>query len=286
MTEDEAREYLERVRWGNEPACFRCGALNPYKINRRSQKGVYRCRECKRDFTVTTGTVFERSHVSIKNWIMAASLMSASKKGISAHQIHRMLNVTYKTAWFIMHRLRFAMSQPPAQAKLNGIVEVDETYIGGKARGKRGRGAAKKSIVVSLVEREGSVRSKHVEMLTADELKGYIRENVEKDADIMTDDFKSYKGLDKEYKSHNIIKHSKKEYVKGKIHTNTVEGFFRLLKRGVRGSFHHVSGLHLHRYLSEFVFRWNSAKCPIVKELVCFWEALRASGLCTVTHHR
>ena len=151
LTEDGARLYLEKVRWGNEPSCFRCGGTNPYKINRKSQSGVYRCRECKKDFTVTTGTVFERSHVSIKNWLMAAALMAASKKGISAHQIHRMLGVTYKTAWFIMHRLRFAMAQPPMKQKLTGIVEVDETYIGGKARGKRGRGAANKEVVVSLL---------------------------------------------------------------------------------------------------------------------------------------
>jgi len=188
---------------------------------------------------------------------MAASLISASKKGISAHQIHRMLGVTYKTAWFIMHRLRFAMVQPPVKEKLKGTIEIDETYVGGKARGKRGRGAANKQVVVSLVQRNGTVRSKHMQKLTADELKGYIRENVHKDSELMTDDFKSYKGLDKEFKSHDIIKHSKNEYVKGNIHTNTIEGFFSLLKRGVKGTFHHVSGLHLHRYLSEFDFRWN-----------------------------
>lgn len=262
LTEDEAREYIEQVRWNGEPVCIHCGTVNPYKINRKTQKGVYRCRskECAKQFTVTVGTVFERSHIPLNKWLMATALMAASKKGISAHQIHRMLGVTYKSAWFMMHRLRFAMTQTPMQEKLKGVVEVDETYIGGKAKGKRGRGADKKQIVVSLVQRDGTVRSKHVQMLTANELKGYIRENVDKDCEIMTDDFKSYKGLDKEFKKHNIIKHSKREYVKGNIHTNTVEGFFGLLKRGVKGSFHHVSGEHLHRYLAEFDFRWNRRK--------------------------
>ena len=250
-------EYFEKVRWGDNPACPRCGGAEPYRINAKRRNGLWTCKACRRQFTVTVGTVFERSHISLKKWLMAICLITASKKGISAHQIHRMLGVTYKTAFFMMHRLRYAMAQLPVKEKLNGTVEVDETYIGGRARGKRGRGADKESIVVSLVERNGIVRSKHVEMLKADELKGYIRENVSNDSDIMTDDFKSYKGLDKEFKSHDIIKHSKKEYVKGNIHTNTIEGFFSLLKRGVKGTFHHVSGLHLHRYLSEFDFRWN-----------------------------
>ncbi len=259
LNEESARAYLEQVRWSGEPSCHRCGGLNPYVINRSNQAGVYRCRECKKDFTVTTGTVFERSHVPLKTWIMAASLMAASKKGISALQISRMLDITYKTAWFVMHRLRYAM-QVTESVKLDGVVEVDETYIGGRKRGsKRGRGTSKMP-VVSLVQRDGSVRSLHIERLTANNLKEYIRENVDTDADVMTDDFKSYKGLDKEFKSHGVIKHSNKEYVRGDVHTNTVEGFFSLFKRGITGAFHHISKMHIDKYLAEFDFRYNRRK--------------------------
>lgn len=257
FTEDEAREYFEKVRWDDNPACPRCGGAEPYRINSKRRKGLWTCKACRQQFTVTIGTVFERSHISLKKWLMAICLITASKKGISAHQIHRMLGMTYKTAFFMMHRLRYAMAQFQVKEKLNGTIEVDETYIGGRARGKRGRGADKKSIVVSLVERNGMVRSKHVDTLKANELKRHIRENVTENSNIMTDDFKSYKGLDKYFKSHNIIQHSKKQYVKGIVHTNTAEGFFSLLKRGINGTFHHVSQKHLHRYLSEFDFRYN-----------------------------
>ena len=263
LSEDEVRECFENARWPDGTHCPRCGSNSPYKITpkkgSKTRKGLYTCSSCRKQFTVTVGTVFESSHVSLKKWLMAICLMSASKKGISAHQIHRMLGITYKSAWFMMHRLRYAMTQLPLKEKLCGTVEVDETYIGGKGH-KRGRGSEKKMIVVSLVERNGDVLSKHAETVTTKELKGYIRDNVDKDSEIMTDEFRSYKGLDKEYKRHGVINHGKKQYVNGDIYTNTAEGYFSLLKRGINGIFHHVSKKHLHRYLNEFDFRWNLRK--------------------------
>jgi len=249
LTEDEARELLEKERWNGEPACPHCGGIEPYKLTpkagSKTRKGLWKCKACRKQFTVTVGTVFEGSRIPIKTWLMAVSLIVSSKKGISAHQIHRMFGVTYKTAWFMMHRIRYAMTQPVLKAKLKGTVEVDETYIGGKRRGgKRGRGADK-MIVVSLIERNGEVVSKSFDMLTANELQDHIKEQVDKEARIMTDEFKSYKGLDKHFREHQTVKHGNKEYVRGEVYTNTAEGFFSLLKRGVNGTFHHISKQHL-----------------------------------------
>jgi transposase-like protein len=184
--------------------------------------------------------------------------MNSSKKGMSFHQMHRMLQVTYKTAWFMTHHIRYAMKTIfPTDDKFSGVVEVDETYVGGKGRGKRGRGSGTKAPVFSLVERNGRVMSTPVDRVTSANLKSIIRQNVDKSTTIMTDDFASYRGLGKEFAQHCIIKHSTGEYVRGDIHTNTIEGYFSLLKRGIIGVYHHVSKHHLHRYLSEFDFRYN-----------------------------
>jgi len=262
LTEDEARELLEKERWNGEPACPHCGGVEPYKltpkVGSKTRKGLWKCKACRKQFTVTVGTVFEGSRIPIKTWLMAVSLIVSSKKGISAHQIHRMFGVTYKTAWFMMHRIRYAMTQPVLKAKLEGVVECDETYLGGRRRGgKRGRGTDK-MIVVSLVERKGEVVSKSFDMLTANELQDHIKEQVDKEARIMTDEFKSYRGLDKHFREHQTVKHGNKEYVRGEVYTNTAEGFFSLLKRGVNGTFHHISKQHLPFYLNEFDFRWNN----------------------------
>jgi len=184
--------------------------------------------------------------------------MVASKKGMSAHQLHRMLGIAYRSAWFMAHRLRWAMTQEPLRSKLSGIVEVDETYIGGVVRGKgKGPHADMKASVVALVERNGRVRPIHVQKVTGATLHAAIHANVEKSADIMTDDAQAYSGLRPFFGSHETVNHSAKEYVRGNVHTNTAEGFFANLKRGIHGTFHHVSKGHLHRYLSEFEFRYN-----------------------------
>ncbi|MHA1343772.1 MAG: IS1595 family transposase [Promethearchaeota archaeon] len=266
LTEDEAREYLEKIRWSGNIACVHCGSMAVYKLNpkpnskRPVRKGVYKCKDYRKQFTVTVGTIFEGSHVPLRKWLIAIALICASKKGISVHQLHRMLGITYKSAWFIAHRIRYAMTKNNADEKLNGIVEADETYIGGKSKGKRGHGAKKKTAVFTLIERKGNVHSQIAERITSKNLKNVIRKNVDFNSIMITDDFSSYIGLDKEYKEHYIIKHSEKEYVRGNVHTNTVEGYFSILKRGINGIYHRVSKKHLNFYLKEFDFRYNFRK--------------------------
>ncbi len=264
--DDSARKLLEKLRWHDGVICPHCGSDKAYKLqgkpnsNRPVRKGVWKCKACRRQFTVTVGTIFEDSHIPLHKWLLAINLLCSSKKGFSAHQLHRTLKVTYKSAWFMAHRIRYAMGQPPLVDKLQGIVEADETYIGGKARGKRGRGAENKVPVFALVERGGDVRSFKTERVTAKNLKGVIREHVTKDSTIMTDEFLAYKGLDKEFADHQTVSHGAKEYVRGNAHTNTAEGYFSLLKRGIIGTYHHISKQHLNQYLNEFNFRYNSRK--------------------------
>lgn len=222
--------------------------------------GIYNLSDCKKQFTVTVETIFEGSHIPLRTWLTAIALMCASKKGISAHQLHRMLGITYKNAWFMAHRIRYGMTKDNIAEKLNGTVKADETYIGGKAKGKRGRGAKKKTAVFTLIERNGEVRSQITEKVTAKNLKGIIRENVDINSIMITDEFGSYIGLGNEYKEHFVINHGKKEYVRGDVHTNTVEGYFSLLKRGINGIYYHVSKKHLNFYLKEFDFRYNLRK--------------------------
>lgn len=193
--EEAARKFLEEKRWANGAVCPHCGSLEIYTLKPKPQsknpvrKGVYKCKACRNQFTVTVGTIFEDSHIPLNKWLLAINLLCSSKKGMSAHQLHRMLGITYKSAWFMAHRIRYAMTQPPLVDKLQGIVEADETYIGGKAHGKRGRGAANKTPVFALVERNGRVCSFKTDKVTAKNLKEKIRENVDKDSTVMTDEF-------------------------------------------------------------------------------------------------
>jgi transposase-like protein len=266
LIEDAAREYLERLRWPNGAVCPHCGVIGAYKLQPKAdstkpvRKGVWKCKACRKQFTVTVGTIFEDSHIPLYQWLSAIQFLCASKKGISAHQLHRMLNITYKSAWFMAHRIRYAMEQPPLNKKLQGIIEADETYIGGKARGKRGRGAENKTPVFALVQRDGDVRSFKAERVTSKNLKQIIREHVSKDSTVMTDEFRSYKGLGKEFANHQTVSHGTGEYVRDNAHVNTAEGYFSLLKRGIIGTYHHISQQHLARYLAEFNFRYNSRK--------------------------
>lgn len=269
--ETNARRILEGLRWPNGPICPRCGAegyaLKP-KAESKSpvRPGVYKCRKCRKQFTVTVGTIFEDSHIPISKWLLTIHLMCASKKGISAHQIHRMLGVSYKSAWFMCHRVRYAMTRPPLVDKLVGIVEADETFIGGKPRLGQVRSksdarkwADRKAPVVSVLQRDGEVRSFHVRV-TEENLRKVLTENVAPEARLMTDGRGAYRRIGRAFPSHEKVDHSTGEYVRGDVTTNTVEGYFGLLKRGVHGTYHHVGSQHLSRYLAEFDFRWNARK--------------------------
>ncbi len=266
LTEDEARTILENILWPAGPVCPHCKSRNATRIAAKSMKvrdGLLQCNECRGQFTVTVGTVMHRSHITLRQWVQAFHAMCASKKGVSALQLQRNLGLkSYQAAWHLAHRVRFAMRQGPLRKALKGTVEVDETYVGGKSRiGKRGRGSERKTPVVVLVERGGKMRTKVVECVSAKELKGVIRDNVKKSAAIMTDEFSSYRGLGREFRGgHATVNHGDKEYVRGTVHVNTAESFFALLKRGVHGTFHHVSKTHLHRYCDEFGFRWDHRK--------------------------
>ncbi len=281
--EDKARGFLEKLRWPEGPICPHCGELDnayrlepkPSKKGKHVRKGVWKCGGCREQFTVTVGTIFEDSHIPLSKWLLAYHLLCASKKGMSAHQLHRMLKVTYRSAWFMAHRIRYTMAQEPLSSKLNGIIEIDETYVGGKLRigpqsmkpGERPKDrpapTSNKAAVVSVLQRGGRVQSRHVERITAENLKPVIHQMVAEDAHVMTDSGTVLAGALMGRK-HDQVNHSAKEYVRYEdgvcISTNTIEGYFATLKRGVNGVYHHVGKQHLHRYLSEFDFRYNSRK--------------------------
>ena len=265
--ENAAREHLEAVCWPDGPVCPHCRATAEViaKVGgKRHRPGLYYCNGCKGQFTVTVGTVCERSKIPLHKWVLAMHLLCASKKGMSSHQLHRMLGVTYKTAWFMSHRLREAMREPagPAGGGLGGqnkVVEADETFVGGKARNaKRGKPVPKKEPVVSLVERDGRVRSFHLTEVTAKTLRPILVTQIDRKSYLMTDESGSYVEVGREFGGHGTVNHSIEEYVRGGFwHTNTVEGYFALLKRGIIGVYHHVSQQHLKRYVGEFDFRYN-----------------------------
>jgi transposase-like protein len=268
--EDQARVFLECLRWPKGVVCPHCGKIgSAYRLKPTSngkthvRHGVWKCSSCNKQFTVTIGTIFEDSHIPLSKWLLAYYLLCSSKKGMSAHQLHRMLGVTYKSAWFMAHRIRYSMRSEPLRSKLKGIVEVDETYVGGKQKGPGRPGPeSNKSPVVSLVERRGRVRSFPIGRVTSNNLREVMTGNIRPSAKIMTDDFKSYDFVRTNFASHDVIDHSEGKYVRraGRrfIHTNTAENFFSILKRGVTGIYHHWSKHHLHRYLSEFDFRYNA----------------------------
>jgi transposase-like protein len=257
---------MEKQRWGAHPACPRCGDLSVYQMkdskNGERQAGYrWRCHGCKEQFTVRIGTVFEESRIPLRHWCFAFWRASTSKKGVSALEIKRQTGLSYKSALFMMHRIRFAMNESDP-SPLAGTVEVDEVFIGGKARhfnNSRKTRPIEKTAVVGLVERGGRVRPRIVADVTAASLKGVIRENVDPSARIYTDDWSGYRAwVGKEFAGgHETVRHSTHEYARGDVHTNSIEGFFGMLRRGLDGIYHSVSRKHLHRYLSEFEFRHN-----------------------------
>lgn len=258
---EAAREYLEAIRWANGVVCPHCGVVDRfYKLTGDAHRpGLYKCQDCREQFSVTVGTVFESSKIKLHIWLQACHLMSASKKGISAKQLERMLGVSYKTAWFMSHRIREAMNiAPKAPLGLTAPVEADETYWGNK--GKQAPGARSfhhQMKIVSLVERNGEKRSFHVASVTGKTLRPIMKGMIDKQARLMTDEAGVYKNIGPEFASHEVVNHSAKEYSRGDATTNTVESSFALLKRGLIGTFHSVSEQHLQRYATEFDFRWN-----------------------------
>ncbi|MRD46771.1 IS1595 family transposase [Caenimonas koreensis DSM 17982] len=267
---DKAREYLEAQVWPNGRICPHCGVVGEHYVlkGKSNRPGLYKCADCREPFTVTVGTVFERSKIGLHVWLQAVHLMSASKKGVSAKQLERMLGVTYKTAWFMCHRIREAMTAAPSKMLggpgSSGIVEADETYWGRAAdeegiRYPKGikRGAANKMKIVTLVERDGDKRSFHVANVNAQTLAPILKAQVAKTARLMTDEASYYKKPGAHFASHQSVNHSKEEYARGDVTSNTAESSFAILKRGLVGTFHSVSEQHLQRYCNEFDFRWN-----------------------------
>ncbi len=263
--EGAAVEFMESKRWGTMPCCAFCSATNVYQM-KNSKTGLrqsdyrWRCRDCKGQYTVRKGTVFEESRIPLRHWCYAFWRASTSKKGVSALEIHRHTGLSYKSSLFMLHRIRFAMADS-VQGPLMGSVEVDETYIGGKPRykgqSKRGRGTNKQPLL-AMVERKGRVKTRPIPNVTAKTLKTAIFESVSADARIITDENPSYRGIGVYYEGgHHTVCHSKKEFARGDINSNTVEGFFSIVKRGLHGIYHSVSKEHLHRYMSEFEFRYN-----------------------------
>lgn len=272
--EDAARQFIESLRWPSGPVCPHCGHDKVYTVKAKAgsrkpaRDGLYKCAspKCYKQFTVRVGTIFEDSHLPFTVWLMAFHLMTSSKKGVSSMQLHRELGISLKSAWFVSHRIREAMTDRGPFELLKGTIQADETYVGGKPRKgsgnqRYGRGT-KKAPVMVLVEKDGRARTKCIDRLTSKELKGAIREHCEPTSKIVTDEFPSYRGLDKEFiGGHSIVHHSSENYVNAEgEHTNTAESFFALLKRGHYGIFHSLSKQHLQRYCNEFAFRWNYRK--------------------------
>lgn len=285
--ETEARRYIEALRWpGGQRVCGKCGSIGSEYETKR--EGRYRCgaKECRKDFTVTTGTVMESSHIKLTVWLMAFYLICASKKGMSAHQLHRSLDVTYKTAWFLAHRVRKAMETGGLAPPMGGagqIVEADETYYGKVAEerahrydgkpykaGGKNRGPANKRAILALVERGGNVRTFHVAEANRETVAKIVSDNIHPLSRLHTDESRLYPQVGKQFASHETVKHTAGEYARGDVHVNSAEGFFGVFKKGMTGVYQHCGEKHLFRYLAEFEFRHNT------RTKLGFTDAMRA----------
>ena len=259
-----AHAYVEARIWPNGPICPHCGNADSSRMKlfagKSTRLGVRQCNECRKPFTVKIGTIFESSHVPLRHWLQAIHFMTASKKGISSNQLHRTLGVTLKTAWFMSQRIRAAM-QTVGNAPMGGpgsIVEADETFIG-RVEGvpKQRSGSAHKNVVLTLVERGGLARS-HIDSTRRVDVEGIMRANIRKESKLMTDEARHYKAIGREFASHESVNHHEEEYGRGIVHTNTVENFYSVFKRGMKGVYQHCSEKHLHRYVAEFDFRYSN----------------------------
>jgi transposase-like protein len=278
--DEAARKFLEGILWPDGPICPHCGVIN--HVYETKRPGVYRCaeKECRKDFTATMKTVMECSHIALHKWLQGFHLMASSKKGVSAHQLHRTLGITYRSAWFMEHRIRESM-RAGGLAPMGGpgtIVEIDETFIGNKADMPKRRGFAHKHAVLSLVERGGKVRSFHVAGTSAAHLVPILRANIAKETAIMTDEAGQYAHLGKEFASHEFVNHSGGEYGRGEVHTNTIEGYYSIFKRGMKGVYQHCSEKHLHRYVAEFDFRYSNRSKLGVEDVERSEKAIRGAA--------
>jgi transposase-like protein len=263
-----AVEFLEKQRWGNDPCCVHCGSVSVYKMtdagtSERNKRFLWRCRDCQQQFTVRIGTVYEESRIPLRHWCYAFWRAATSKKGVAALEIKRHCQISYKSALFLMNRIRFAMADTDAP-KLSGTVECDETYLGPrkpryKGTSKRGRGTSK-TPVFCAVERGGQIRRRIVTNVSTETIESAIRKEVDRSAHLMTDEFSAYRRIGAEYASHSTVCHATKEYARGEVHTNTAESSHALVKRGIVGIYHNVSDEYLHRYLWHFDFLWNNRK--------------------------
>lgn len=258
-SEEVCREYLEKLRWPDGVGCTRCGSCSVSEISTRDQ---FDCNDCRYRFSVTSGTIFDNTKLPLWKWFAGIYLMIEGKKGISANQLKRTLGVTYKTAWHLCHRVREAMRETNPD-QLSGIIEIDETWVGGKQRGVGKGGSTNKTAVIGAVEREGKIRLQVIHARDRRTLHAWIKKNIADETKaIYTDDWRSYKGIADHNTCHETVNHSIKEWVRGNIHTNSVENVWSLLKRSIVGSFHKVSVKHLGRYLDELEFRFNNRKNP------------------------
>ena len=260
---DDAAAFaeLEATLWPHGPVCPRCGGKNRITTVKGGRMGLRRCGPCKRQFTVTVGTVFESSHVPLHKWMQAVYLLCGSKKGISSHQLMRTLDVQYRTAWFMTHRIREAMRNGSLRPPMGGegaVVEADETFIGQRKDKPKQRGYAHKHAVLTLVGRGCKARSFHVDGTAARDVVPILKRNIARETRMMTDEAGQYVALKKDFAEHDVVRHGKGEYVRGDAHTNTVEGFYSVFKRGMKGVYQHCSEKYLHRYLAEFDFRYNN----------------------------
>jgi transposase-like protein len=297
--EEAARAWFEAARWPDGPYCPSCGSLEPYKTKK---PGVYRCKakECRRDFTVMTASVMERSHAKLTQWAVAFTMAASSKKGFSAHQLHRALGCQYNTAWFLHHRVMEAMRTggldlPPIGGK-GKVVEADETYFGkaeepqktrkdGSAFINKGKHSNNRAIV-TLVERGGKARSFHVPRADKVTVHKIVKDNIAKESRLHTDESYLYRDTDTLFAAHESVKHSVKEYVRGDVNTNTVEGYFSIFKRGMRGVYQHCSEKHLHRYLAEFDFRYNHREALGFDDEARTLAAIRSGEGKRLTYHQ
>jgi ISXO2 transposase-like protein/transposase-like zinc ribbon protein len=289
LSEAEARRMLERIRWPDGPICPHCGVVGEARRMESQEEsetqlrdGVLNCRACRKPFTVTVGTIFEGSHIPLAKWLLGFYLFASSKKSLSALQLQRQLDLgSYRTAWHMAHRIRHAMQNDPAPRKLSGIVEADETHVGGKIRRgagvpkSRSTGASvkrrqaaqrawkdKRVPVAVLVSRDGQARARALDKVTGENLRAFIAENVDASRSTLhTDEHTGYVAPGREFVGgHHAVNHAKGEYARGEVHSNTVESFHGLFKRSINGAWHHISREHIGRYLDEQCFRWSNRK--------------------------
>ena len=261
--ETKAREHLEALRWSDGIVCPYCGSTEAKPLGGKSMgAGWKHCPDCRKKFTVRVGTVFERSKVPLHKWLMATQLMASSKKGVSAHQLHRTLGVTYKTAWFMAHRIREAMRDDDASPMGGGggVVEADETFFGREnGSPRKARNWVDKRKIFGLIDREtGKARTMVIDDLSMDTISAVLFQNVSREARLITDEAGRYKRPGKQFASHETVNHGKDEYVRGDVTTNTIEGYFSIFKRGMKGVYQHCAKKHMHRYTAEFEFRYNN----------------------------